>query len=131
MQAVCIPTWCSTTLKREKAMSRVARIFISVVFLAVFSLTIFALPASAQLDLGAEELVQANSSNIDVPGYSVPSFVFWDGDGLKDLIVGEGSGSYTAKVRVYLNVGSASEPEFTSYFYAQSNSSDLVVAGSG
>jgi len=83
------------------------------------------------LNLGLEELVQANGVDIQVPGYSVPSFVDWNNDKLKDLVIGEGGGSGDAKVRVYLNVGTESEPEFSDYFYAQSNGSDLVCPASG
>ena len=87
--------------------------------------------AWGQLNLGPEELVQAGGTDIDVPGYSVPSFVHWDDDGLKDLIVGEGPSSFAGKVRVYLNTGTASAPQFSTYFYAQSSGSDLSVPGSG
>ena len=90
-----------------------------------------AAPALAQLDLGAEEIVQAGGAAIDVPGYSVPSFVHWDGDGLRDLVVGEGSGTYTPKVRVYLNAGTSGSPLFSTYFYAQSGGGDLTVPGGG
>ena len=83
------------------------------------------------LNLGLEELVQANGVDIQVPGYSVPSFVDWNNDKLNDLVIGEGGGSGDAKVRVYLNVGTESEPEFSDYFYAQSNGSDLVCPASG
>ena len=99
--------------------------------LAQTVLVISACRAFAQLDLRAEELVQASGVDIDVPGYSVPSFVHWDADGLKDLVVGEGSGSYTPKVRVYLNVGTGGDPQFSTYFYAQSDGSDLTVPGGG
>jgi hypothetical protein len=99
--------------------------------LALTVLTFSAPPALCRLDLAAEKLVQAGGVDIDVPGYSVPSFVFWNGDGLKDLVVGEGSGSFTPKVRVYLNVGTPETPQFSTYFYAQSNSSDLTVPGGG
>ena len=99
--------------------------------LAQAALVIPACSACGQLDLGAEELVQASGIDIDVPGYSVPSFVHWDADGLEDLVVGEGSGSFTPKVRVYLNVGTAGDPQFSTYFYAQSDGSDLTVPGGG
>ena len=87
--------------------------------------------AIGQPDFGPEELVQAGGSDLTVSGYSVPSYWDWDNDGLPDLIVGEGSGSYTAKVRVYLNTGSVSSPSFSTYFYAQSGGSDLTVPGGG
>lgn len=89
-------------------------------------------PAEADLVLGPEGLVQAGGINIDVPGYSVPSFVLWNGDSLRDLVVGEGGGGVVeAKVRIYLNTGTSNAPQFTGFFYAQSNGSDLVGAGAG
>jgi hypothetical protein len=89
-------------------------------------------PGRAELFLGPEELVEAGGAVIEVPGYSVPSFTHWDDDGLKDLIVGEGGGVATdGKVRVYLNTGTASDPNFGDYFYAQSEGADLVRPGEG
>jgi len=79
------------------------------------------------LNLGPEEIVQADSVDIDVGTYSVPSFDYWDNDNRKDLIVGAGNG----KVRVYPNVGTESDPQFLNYFYAQSNGSDLYCTPSG
>ncbi len=73
------------------------------------------------LNFSADQLVQANDVNIVVGTNAVPSFVDWNNDGLRDLIVGDGSG----RVRIYLNVGSQSNPKFSNYFYAQSNGSDL------
>ena len=82
--------------------------------------------------LGPEEIVQAGGSAIAVPGYSVPSFVRWDGDGLRDLVIGEGGGGVAeGKVRIYLNGGTASEPEFFDYVYAQSLDTDLVCDAAG
>jgi len=87
--------------------------------------------ARAGLTLGPMEFVGAGGMDIDVPGYSVPSFAQWNGDGLADLIVGEGSGSDTGKVRVYLNTGSAFQPQFTSYSYVRSDGAVLRLSGSG
>lgn len=82
--------------------------------------------------LGPEERVQAAGSDILVPGYSVPSFVHWDGASLRDLIVAEGSWQFPdAKVRVYLNVGTESDPQLNDFFYAQSEGADLVSTGAG
>jgi len=83
------------------------------------------------LRLGPEEIVEAGGADIVVPGYSVPSFVDWDNDGLPDLLIGQGSGSYAAKVRIYRNVGTASEPAFADFFYVQSNGADLTCPGAG
>jgi hypothetical protein len=101
---------------------------------AVIIALLILLPAisSADLMLGPEEYVLANGEIIDVPGFSVPSFVHWDGDSLRDLVIGQGSGAYpAAKVRVYLNTGTRSNPQFTDYFYAQSEGSDLTLTGDG
>ena len=84
------------------------------------------------VDLGPEQLVQAGGADIQVLGYSVPSFVDWNNDNLNDLIIGEGSGAAPpGKVRVYLNVGTTSNPHFSNYFYAQSNGADLSITAAG
>jgi hypothetical protein len=51
-------------------------------------------------------------------GTAAPAFYDWDGDGLKDLLVGEfGSGAEAGRyignfIRVYLNIGTADSPVF-------------------
>jgi len=107
---------------------RIARL---AVYLVLPLLALMSNSAWGQLNLGPEERVQAGGIDIDVPGYSVPSFVHWDDDGLKDLIVGEGPSSSEGKVRVYLNTGTASAPQFSTFFYAQSGGSDLSVPAGG
>jgi len=87
--------------------------------------------SSGDLFFAPEVFVLAGGSEIVVPGYSVPSFVLWDGDSLKDLVVGEGGDENPGKVRIYLNIGTSSAPEFDDYFYAQSNGGDLTVPGQG
>ena len=94
--------------------------------------TQYALGRKLTLNLGPEQLVQAGDPCEDIVGYgsSVPTYADWNNDGKKDLIVGEGSRDFfggNGKVRVYLNVGTASAPQFSDYFYAQSNGSDLTV----
>lgn len=99
---------------------------------AVSVLCFLAPSVSAHFVLGPEAIVQANGTDIQVPGYSVPSFVHWDGDDLPDLIVGEGGlGIYEGKVRIYLNSGTPLQPVFTDFFYAQSNGADLTSPSSG
>jgi len=82
--------------------------------------------ASAELVLGPERFVQANGADIVVPGYSVPSFVDWNNDGLKDLLVGQGGNYNSPAVRVYLNQGSPSEPVFSTYSYVKTSGGDPV-----
>jgi hypothetical protein len=86
----------------------------------------------AALEFGPEVLVAAGSYDIQVDGYSVPSYVDWNNDGLNDLVVGQGGGAYSSgKVRVYLNVGTSAAPRFASSFFVQSGASDLSVTASG
>lgn len=88
-------------------------------------------PAAGDLDLGPVEFVQANGGDILVPGWSVPSYAHWDDDGLMDMIVGEGGMAEAGKIRIYLNDGTPDSPNFTDYFYAQSNGADLIVPPDG
>jgi hypothetical protein len=112
--------------------SRSKKSFLLSAALAVVILIILPHPARSDFVLGPEELVQADGVEIDVPGYSVPSFVFWNSDTLKDLVVGEGGGGVAdGKVRVYLNIGTPGYPLFGNYFYVQSSGSDLVSPGAG
>ncbi len=58
--------------------------------------------------------VSAGERWIDVDiGHAAPLFIDWDGDGLRDLLVGQfGEG----KLRIYRNVGTASRPKFNEDF---------------
>ncbi|MCX5645767.1 MAG: FG-GAP-like repeat-containing protein [Phycisphaerae bacterium] len=98
-------------------MNRLASL--SIVLLAGSVLSASALADTGVINLGPEEIIKAKGKEIVVPGYSVPSFEDWNNDGRKDLIVGEGGGGATGKIRVYLNVGTEADPCFADYFYAQ------------
>jgi hypothetical protein len=87
-------------------------------------------PASL-LNLGPEEIVQANGSDLQVTGCSVPSYVDWNEDGANDLVVGEHVSFTAGKIRVYLNIGGPNNPLFADYFYAQSNGADLTLPAEG
>jgi len=83
------------------------------------------------LEFQAAQTVQVNGGDIQVDGYSVPMLADWNSDGLSDLIVGEKTVAGTGKIRVYLNDGTASNPQFNGYFYAHSASGDLEFPASG
>lgn len=86
----------------------------------------------AYLDFGPEELIDANGILIQVPGYSVPSLIDWNSDGLLDLMIGEGGGGVSeAKIRIYLNQGSSSVPLYEDYFYFCNGSSEAIFPGAG
>ena len=76
------------------------------------------------LDLG--RTVQARGVDIIVPGYSVPSFVDWNSDGLKDLIVGEGGNYRRPAVRIYLNEGTAAQSQFSGFFYVRKSDGSIL-----
>lgn len=82
-------------------------------------LGMFTAAASAELLLGPAQLIEAGGAPIQVPGYSVPTFVDWNSDGLNDLIVGDGGGSGDGHVRIYFNTGTPTAPAFLATpFYA-------------
>jgi len=98
---------------------------------AFVSALLFCMPsqANAGMLLGSEQLVRAGELVIEVPGDSVPSFVDWNNDGLKDLIVGEGGAGFTPKVRLYLNEGAVGDPLFSDFNYLQSDGADITGGG--
>ena|ERR1043166_5058541 len=69
--------------------------------------------------------VEAGSKPIDVDvGHAAPLLVDFDGDGLKDLLVGQfGDG----KLRIYKNEGSATTPKFSAFAWFKAGSADGKV----
>ena len=69
--------------------------------------------------------LEAGGAPIDVEvGHAAPYFVDFDGDGLKDLLVGQfGSG----KLRIYKNVGSNNRPKFDKFRFFQAGGADATV----
>ncbi len=57
-----------------------------------------------------EEEIKLNSGGLDVGFFSSPAIVDWNGDGKKDLIVGNQSG----EVLVFINIGTDNAPSFAS-----------------
>ena len=69
--------------------------------------------------------LEAGRKPIDVEiGHAAPYFVDFDGDGVKDLLVGQfGSG----KLRIYKNIGSNSQPKFDKFTFFQAGGADAIV----
>jgi hypothetical protein len=104
----------------------------SLVTMAVMTVVGTTGSALATLDLGPEQIIQADGEDIFVNSYSVPSFVDWNNDSLPDLVVGDGGGIQTmGRVRVYLNIGTATEPIFTNHFYVIADGMQLSWPASG
>jgi len=70
-------------------------------------------PAPSPHPQAGAQATQINESGqpISIGNYSAPFFYDWNGDGIPDLIVGEGSYSANS-VRVWLNNGTKSNPSF-------------------
>ncbi|MCY2988881.1 MAG: M4 family metallopeptidase [Planctomycetota bacterium] len=80
---------------------------------------------------GAAQNVQAGGANLTVNSYASPSLADWNSDGRLDLVLGEQMADSQAKLRVYLNSGTAKSPKFTTFSYARSGGIDLAVPGGG
>jgi hypothetical protein len=104
---------------------------LAIMFVVVTCLSLPVFGEDFVINLGPEEIVKADGNDIVVPGYSVPLLEDWNNDGLQDLLVGEGGGGFTGKVRVYLNVGTEADPCFVSYSYVQANGQDLTCTPDG
>jgi hypothetical protein len=70
--------------------------------------------------------IQANGSNLhpDIAD-AAPCIADWNGDGLKDLLIGE---QYYAKIRLYLNSGTNAAPVFTSFSYIKADGTHIQVS---
>jgi len=66
--------------------------------------------------LAAPVQVQADGKPLDIDevGHAAPFFADFDGDGKRDLLVGQFGGG---KLRVYPNQGTDKEPRFSKYEY--------------
>src|SRR5688572_21067129 len=70
---------------------------------------IAATPAFAQ-ELGKPARLEADGKPIDTEvGHATPALYDWDGDGKRDLLVGQFGGG---KLKIFRNLGSASQPKF-------------------
>jgi hypothetical protein len=95
------------------------------------SALLIALLVAGQLDgakpseLAPGVKVEAGGAPIDVEiGHAAPCFVDFDGDGLKDLLVGQFGGG---KLRIYKNVGTKGAPKFESFAFFQAGGADASV----
>lgn len=61
---------------------------------------------------------------IDVGWYGAPCVVDWDGDGVKDLILGQFS---SGNIRFYKNEGTNENPVFNSYSLLYADGSPISV----
>jgi hypothetical protein len=90
-----------------------ARFFFTAVIM-VLGLALFGQgPAGQSPELKPPVKLEAGGRPIDVEvGHAAPLWADFDGDGLKDLLVGQFGGG---KLRIYKNVGTSAEPRFTDF----------------
>ena len=65
-------------------------------------------------DLRPPVQIEAEGQPLDVQrdGHSAPFFADFDGDGLRDLLVGQ---YYEGRLRIYRNLGTSNQPRFATY----------------
>jgi len=91
---------------------------------ALAALVISGQAGEPQLGPGVKLL--ANGKPIDVEiGHLVPTVMDWNGDGKKDLIVGQFS---NGGIRLYLNEGTDAEPQFGAFTYLQAGGKTIKLS---
>jgi len=61
---------------------------------------------------------------IDVGYYGSPCVYDWNGDGKKDMIIGQFDNGY---IRFYQNIGSDIEPQFSGYEFLYASGSQITL----
>lgn len=89
--------------------------------LVALCLVLLSCTSFAALEEGVR--LKANGEIIDVNiGHLVPCVTDWNHDGKKDLVVGQFSGG---KIRLYLNHGTDSTPEFKDFSYLHAGGQEI------
>ena len=70
------------------------------------------------------ELVNDNGTPIDVGYYGAPTMYDWNQDGAKDLVLGQFD---QGTIRLYLNQGPDTAPNFNGYTFFQSGGGDITL----
>ncbi len=69
-------------------------------------------------------LINDNTNPINVGSYSAPHVYDWDGDGAKDLLVGQLD---LGKIRFYRNTGTNGNPLFNGFAYLRADATDISL----
>lgn len=82
-------------------------------------------PEAAVADLAPAVKIEAAGEPIDVEvGHAAPFYADIDGDGLKDLLVGQFGGG---ELRIYKNIGARDEPQFDNYSIFEADGKEASV----
>ena len=84
-------------------------------YMSALSLALLCAGASAELQPGVRLEMAGKPIDGEI-GHLVPTVVDWNGDGKKDLLVGQFGGG---RIRVDLNEGTDGKPTFKSFKYLQ------------
>ena len=76
-------------------------------------------------ELAAGVKITAGDNAVDVEvGHAAPYYADFDGDGVKDLLVGQFGGG---KLRIYRNAGTNTKPLFSDFKFFQAGGKDATV----
>jgi len=92
-------------------------LFVSVAVAMLAPLALVAAPL-----FSSPEMVEDAGVPIDVGYYGAPTMYDWNDDGAKDLILGQYD---SGKIRLYLNQGSDTAPDFNGYTFFRSAGGDI------
>ncbi len=70
------------------------------------------------------ETIQASGANMQVDYYGAPYAYDWNGDGNKDLLVGQ---FVSGAVRLYENTGTNNNPQFGDFSYLQASGTNIAL----
>jgi hypothetical protein len=134
-------TWADITLRRDDLQSQRQVIFepfrrapnparkegeqMLFQFLAVLALAASPGTPQATAELADGVKLQVGGQPIDVEiGHAAPCYTDFDGDGTKDLLVGQFGGG---KLRIYKNSGTNTQPRFEGFTFFQAGGADATV----
>lgn len=87
--------------------------------------TCFIVSAGAQIPAFEEPVyIYAGGNVIDVGSYGSPFTYDWDGDGAKDLIMGQFD---SGKIRFFKNIGTQYNPVFDNGVFLQADGVDITL----
>lgn len=88
----------------------------------VLLITLAAGWAGTPIQLQPPVTVQAGAAPLDLGDHAIPCATDWNGDGLKDLLLGYRP---VDKIAVFLNIGSGAQPAFQSSTHLQAAGADI------
>ena len=100
---------------------------IKIIILMFFTCFVMSIAQTPSFQDGGK--IAADGEDVLV-GHGCPCVVDWDGDGKKDLLIGQfyDENENLGQIRLYLNYGPASAPEFTSFSFLKAEGADIALS---